>query len=250
MFPKIFGQSIRNKLPIEKNEAKEKNQGPKVLANKIGNLDVIKEKAIKLKDKISSTKMSMSLKNVAENSFSNIKENLKFSFKNLNKEKPVQNTNDELFALEMASYNPELSTKEADKLQTELRPIAPKTAEGGHIKSTPGEIAKNVVAQLKSADVHGGLNVSALQNRIEATTAYRNFLKLPGNEKLSDVKSNVMPKPKSIEEQAGLFANQVIKLLKAEKPISIQADFSAQLQNAQPYMSKELFDEISAKIAK
>lgn len=246
MLPKIFGQSISNKLPIEKNEAKEKNQGPKVLANKIGNLDVIKEKAIKLKDKISSTKMSMSLKNLAENSFSNIKENLKFSFKNVNQEKPVQFTDNELFARELASYNPELSTKEADKLQAELRPISPKTAEGGTIPKTSGEIAKNVAAKLKSdvSSIYPKLNASALENRIEATTAYRNFLKSHGNEKSSGGKSG------SMESQAGLFANEVIKLLKAENPISIQAEFSAQLQNAQPHMSKELFEEISSKIAK
>jgi hypothetical protein len=246
MFSKIFGQSISNKLPIEKNEAKEKNQGPKVLANKIGNLDVIKEKAIKLKDKISSTKMSMSLKNLAENSFGNIKENLKFSFKNINQEKPVEYTKDELFALEMASYNPELSTKEADKLQAELRPIAPRTAEGGHKPSIHGEIAKNVAAKLKygESSIYKLPTESKLENRIEATTAYRNFLKSPGNEKLSGGKSQ------SMETQAGLFANEVIKLLKQEKPTSIKADFSAQLQNAQPHMSKELFDEISAKIAK
>lgn len=246
MLSKIFGQSISNKLPIEKKESKEINQGPKVLANKIGNLDVIKEKAIKLKDQISSTKMSISLKNLAENSFNNIKENLKFSSKNVNQEKPVQCTNDGLFAREMASYNPELFTKEADKLQAELRPIAPKTAEGGHIPLTSGEIAKNVAARLKygESSIYKPRTESKLENRIEATTAYRNFLKSPGNEKLSGGKLG------SMESQAGLFAKEVINLLKAEKPTSIQAEFSSQLQNAQPHMSKELFDEISAKIAK
>ena len=66
----------------------------------------------------------------------------------------------------------------------------------------------------------------------------------PENEKLSGGKSG------SMESQAGLFANQVITLLKAKNPTSIKPDFSAQLQNARPHMPKELFDEISAKIAK
>jgi hypothetical protein len=245
MLPKIFSQSISNKLPIEKNEAKEKNQGSKVLTNKIGNLDVIKEKAIELKDKFSSTKMSISLKNLAKNSFSNIKENLKLSFKNTNKENPVKYTNDDRLQLELTLYSSELSNKEANKLQAELRPIAPKTAEGTYIPLTSGEIAKNVAAKLKSdvSSINPKLNASALENRIEATTAYRNFLKSPENEKLSGGKSG------SMESQAGLFANEVVKLLNEKNTISIDKGFLDQLQNAKPHMSKELFEKIAAKIS-